>query len=166
MDVFNEQMVKKRPTTRDTLLKIGIVLLSTVLALVFVLSIPTIGLLIACAIIFGGYVLVGRLNKEYEYALTNGELDIDIIYNRSSRKRVFTGLIKDFEMMSPLNSPENQSVFSTASERHDYSSGVAADKAYIFLAHHKGKKIAVIIEPNEELLEAISKFMPRSKFKK
>lgn len=83
MDNFAEYMVKKRPDSRDNAKRAGIIALAVVLCvasvfLVFVTHIPFI-LLITCAIIYGAYFLITGTSVEYEYAVTNGEMDVDKI---------------------------------------------------------------------------------------
>ena len=80
MDNFAEYMVKKRPDSQDNAKKAGIILLAVLLCaasvfLVFVTHIPFI-LVITCAIIYGAYYLISGTSVEYEYAVTNGEMDV------------------------------------------------------------------------------------------
>ena len=165
-DVFKEQMVKRQTTSKDRLMKVLIIF--GVFALFIVLSllirIPVIVLLITAAAGYGAYILLNRLNREYEYSFTNGELDIDVIYNKSSRKRVFSGYVKDFEIMAHVEDPSHFNSFNSASERLDYSTGVVTDRSYIFLANYKSQRVAIIIEPNDTMLDAISKVLTRRKF--
>jgi len=163
-DVFKEQLVKKIPTNKDLITKIGIIAIVVLIFIITMGIIPQLGVIITAAAGFGAYILIGRLRKEYEYIFTNGELDIDIIYNKSSRKRVFTGNVKDFELMTHVDNADHRNSFASANEKKDYSSGISSERSYIFLANYKGKRTAIIIEPNDEMLGAISKVMSRLKF--
>lgn len=94
MDNFAEYMVKKRPDSRDNAKRAGIIALAVVLCaasvfLVFVTHIPFI-LLITCAIIYGAYFLITGTSVEYEYAVTNGEMDVDKIIARRKRVHLIT----------------------------------------------------------------------------
>ncbi|MDR1665348.1 MAG: hypothetical protein LBR83_10600, partial [Clostridiales bacterium] len=79
-DVFKEQIVKRKATTADMAKKVGLVV--AVIAVFFIASSIQVlfqfALYITVAAAFGAYVLMGRLNLEYEYIYTNGELDIDV----------------------------------------------------------------------------------------
>lgn len=163
-DVFLEQLVKRKPTGRDTLIRTGLILGVAIIFLVTMTIIPGLGMIITLAFGFGAYILNGRLKKEYEYSFTNGELDIDVIYNRSSRKRIFNGHVRDFELMAHVDDQNHKNSLNTASERLDYSTGIPSGRSYNFLTNYKGKRVAIIIEPNEEMLAAIGKAMTRSKF--
>ena len=163
-DVFKEQLIKKNPTSKDMITKVGIIAVVIMIFVVTMGIIPQLGVIITAAAGFGAFVLIGRLKREYEYIFTNGELDIDVIFNKSSRKRVFTGNVKDFELMTYVNNPDHQNSLSSASEKKDYSSGNTSDNSYVFLTTYQSKRTAVIIEPNDEMLEAISKSLTRRKF--
>ena len=94
MDNFAEYMVKKRPDSRDNAKRAGIIALAVVLCaasvfLVFVTHVPFI-LLITCAIIYGAYFLITGTSVEYEYAVTNGEMDVDKIIARRKRVHLIT----------------------------------------------------------------------------
>ena len=163
-DVFKEQLIKRNPTAKDKSAKFGIIAGVVLIFLIVMALIPGFGLLIVAVAGFGAYILIGRFNKEYEYIYTNGELDIDVIYNKSSRKRVFTGNVKDFEIMAHVDDPSHKNSFASANERLDYSSGTPSERSYIFLTNYKSKRVAIIVEPNDEMLEVIAKALTRRKF--
>ena len=163
-DVFKEQLVKKNPATQDKLMKAAIII---GIILVFVISmnlVPMFAPVISVAVGFGGYILIGRLKKEYEYSFTNGELDIDVIYNRSSRKRVFNGQVRNFELMAHIDDDRHQNSFSSVNETKDYSTGIPSERSYAFIANYDNKRQKIIIEPNNEMMEAIAKALTRNKF--
>jgi len=163
-DVFKEQLVKRNPTSKDMMIKIALI---AGVILVFVVSmalIPAFGMIVSVAAGFGAYIVIGRLKREYEYIFTNGELDIDVIYNRSSRKRVFTCNVRAFELMAHINDPRHQNSFSSTNEIKDYSTGIPSERSYAFLVNYQSKRQKIIIEPNDEMLAAIAKTLTRSKF--
>ena len=166
-DIFKEQIVKRKPTTGDMVKKIG---LAAAVLVIFIVSSPYLGqfaIFITFAAGFGAYILMGRLNVEYEYIFTNGDLDIDIIYNRTQRKRLFTGRVSDFEVMAHVTDNNHAGDFSSAVETKDYSSGVVSDITYAFLTFYKNKRTKIIFEPNEMMMKAISSALtPRKLFKK
>lgn len=164
-DVFKEQLIKRLPNAKTTLIRVGIVLASLVL-IVLSLGIEAISFffpILLTAIIFGAYILMKRLNIEYEYVLTNNEMDIDIIYGKSRRKRIFSGNVRDFEAFRQVGSAEMEHTFSSAQGRADYTSG-KGEGVYEFLAVQGGKKMRIIIEPNEELLASIIPYLKRGTF--
>jgi membrane-bound ClpP family serine protease len=157
-------MVKKAATAKDKLLKVLIIVGVVLIFFISNMAIPMFGMFISLAVGFGAYIILGRLKKEFEYSFTNGELDIDVIYNKSSRKRLFNGNVKDFEIMAHVEDKSHENTFSTANERLDFSTGTVSDNSYVFLTNYKGKRTAVVIEPNDEMLASISKILTRRRF--
>ena len=164
VDIYKEQLVKRNPNNKDRLIKIGVIAGVVLVLFISMSIIPAFGMIITIAVGFGAYIFLGRLKREYEYSFTNGELDIDVIYNRSSRKRVFSGNVRSFELMAHVDDPSHQNSFASASEVKDYSTGTTSDRSYAFLVNYNSKRQKIIIEPNNELLEAIAKTLTRSKF--
>ena len=166
-DVFKEQIVKKEPTFKNNLIKGGVIFF---IVLVFILIFPYAGeftTIIVAALGFGAYFLFGFLNVEYEYIFTNGELDIDCIYAKSRRKRQFSGVVRDFDIMAHVEDRDHASDFNSATETKDFSSGKVKNNTYAFLASYKGKKLKIIIEPDEVMVQAFSTVItPRKFFKK
>ncbi len=166
-DIYKEQIVKKKPSTADMLKRVGLVLAVVIIFLACVLILPSMAFIVAAAAGFGAYLLMGMLNVEYEYIFTNGELDIDIIYSKTRRKRVYSGSVKDFEIMAHVEDKMHVHEFSNINETKDYSSGVVNANTYAFMTNYKSKHIKVIFEPNEMMLKAIATVIsPRKLFKK
>jgi len=163
-DVFYEQLVKRQPTGKDRLIRVAAILGVVLVFVLGTLFLQVIGWALTVAAGFGVYILFGRLKKEYEYSFTNGELDIDVIYNKSSRKRVFSGHVRDFEMMAHAADLRHENTFNTADERQDYSTGVISDRSYTFLTRNNNKRRAITIEPNDSMFEVIVSRIPHSKF--
>jgi len=163
-DVFHEQLIKREPNSKDRIIKILIILGVIVILIFGTLLLQFIGWIIAVAAGFGAYILLGRQKREYEYIYTNGELDIDVIYNKSSRKRIFSGHVRDFEIMAHAADLRHANTFNTADERQDYSTGIISDRSYTFLTRHNNKRKAITIEPNDTMFEVIVSRIPHSKF--
>lgn len=162
-DVFNEQIVKRQGNFQDTLKRIGISVLVVVIVLISFALVQQIAIFITAAAIFGAFFLMSFLNKEFEYVFTNGELDMDVIYNRSRRKRLFSVMVKDIEVMAHIDDKSHESAFSTAQHVFSCHSGTSGPNTYAFLAVIKGKKSKVIFEPNDKMLKAISSTIGRRK---
>ena len=89
MDSYSEQLVQKYPTSKDTLKKVLIYVGAGVLAIVFLLlgfmvyTFMPICILLVMGIVYGAYYLGKRQYIEYEYLITNGEIDIDKIIGKT-----------------------------------------------------------------------------------
>ena len=165
-DVFKEQIVKKQPGKKAAIIKTAIIAFIVIL---FFLLMPLTGQftpIIIFALGFGAYYYFATLNVEYEYIFTNGELDIDCIYSKSRRKRVFSGTVRDFEIMAHVEDKNHVNAFNSATETVDYASGQVKPNTYAFLHTYKGKKLKVIIEPNEGMVQAFSTYITPRKFHK
>jgi hypothetical protein len=162
-DVFKEQIVKRQGTLKDTAIRVCLVILVVLLGFTafFILNLGAFAVLIVFALGFGTRFLMSYLNVEYEYIFTNGELDIDIIYDQARRKRLFSAEVKSFEIMAHIDDKNHEHTFHSAQETRDYSSGVPGPNTYVFVTVYNGKKIKVIIEPNDKMLKAFSGTLTR-----
>ena len=166
-DVFKEQLVKRRPDIKTTLAKAGLVA-AAIFLMVFITFFQAISFffpLLWAAIIFAAFYAFRRFDIEYEYVLTNNEMDIDIIYGKSRRKRIFSASVRDFEAFRPVGSTEMEHSFSGANIKVDYSGGPGDNiTQYEFLANYKSKKMRILFEPNEDLLSSIIPHLKRGTY--
>ena len=163
MDIYIEQIVSKVPSTKDTMRKVGLGVLTLLVTMIlFLLSglfnITFIGLILACGCIYGGYYLISSMNVEYEYIITNGEMDIDKIIAKRKRKRLITAKVSSFEKFGPVNGADQSGNFTTILA----SSGDSEEDYYADLRHSAYGQVRIIFSPNEKVLEAIKPFIPRT----
>ncbi len=173
-DVFIERMIKKKFESTDMLILVGIILGIIVAVLIgfvvgfLIVPFPMLTMLVALGAGFGGYKLMTMRLLEYEYSLTNGYVAVDKIMNRSSRKRMTAFECSTAEDIGeyPQNEArlKNQSFDARicATEYSDHR-----DAWYMIVRSPKTGKTLVVFNPDEEMLEAIKKFIPRPlKFEK
>lgn len=156
-DTFIEQLVK-RQVTPETMVKKVILVSLTILSALIILFHP-IFILVTIGMIILDSILFKRMNLEYEYSYFNGDLDVDKIVNRSSRKRVFSTNIKKMEMLAPvgthtLKEYKRLTVYDFTSKQQD-------KKVYEMVTSFRGQLVRVLFEPNDEMLEAIRCIAPR-----
>lgn len=162
-DVFKEQLIKKQIKLKDIVTKVIILLLAFFAAGIMALIFPILSFVFLIVFLFLCYTTISTLRVEYEYVLTNDELDIDIIYNKNKRKNLFSGNIKDIEIMANINDTNHKEKFNTPKITKDFSSGTVNENTYIFITQYKGERVNIIIEPNDEFLSTISKSLSRTK---
>ena len=167
-DVFKEQLVKRRPNVKTAMAKAGLVS-AAIFLMIFIVFFEALSLffpLLWAVIIFAAYYLFRRFNIEYEYVLTNHELDIDIIYGKSRRKRIFSASVRDFEAFRKVGTTEMQHSFSGANAKADYSGGPGGDNIpqHEFLVAQGGKRMHIIFEPNEEMQSSIIPHLKRGTY--
>ncbi|MGN0553398.1 MAG: hypothetical protein ACI4I1_08440 [Oscillospiraceae bacterium] len=162
MDIFVEQLVRKPADGKSTALKLLIVFGVVVVSL-FCLYLTLIGIVIALLLIFaaiyGGFYLISGLNSEYEYIVTNGEIDIDKIIAQRKRKRLITAKPSKFEAFGKLADAAPVSGI-TVVEANGISKEEAEDY-YIDFTHDSFGKVRLIFTPTERTIEAITPFLPR-----
>lgn len=166
-DVFFEQIIKKKPTIKERLIKAGILIVSILLSLIFFrfALIPNSGIgsilfLVAVGLLFFAWYLITGLNLEYEYIYTNGEIDIDKISAKRKRKRLLTVRIDSFEEF------EKYDVKNFKDKTFDMTfhacSHLLDDNVYYAIFKSKqGKKCLLTISPNQKLIDEINTQLKR-----
>lgn len=162
MDNICEQLVQKRKTGRDiaktALICAGLALCAA--ACIFFAFYSGIMVLFLAAVIpvfLIVWILMG-MNVEYEYIVTNNEMDIDKIIGRRKRKRMITidlNKTEDFGGYPPQAEIEAETTVHA-------TSGLERDAHYLVVGHRDYGKVKVIFNPNEKLREAIAREFPRS----
>jgi hypothetical protein len=168
MDTFMEKIVTKRKGLTDNLITAGIIF-GTLVLVMLSLSIKAInslglGIFLAAGLIYLGYRLITSRNIEYEYTVTNGELDIDKIISRRKRKRIFSASCKEFEILSRVKSNSFSQSVQSIKNRIDATSSIDSPDAFFATLNYKGEKTLLIFEPDERMLNNFKIFIPRKIF--
>ena len=166
-DSFNEKLVRKKKSAVDIAKVIGIIVVGIALVLtvfMFAQFLRYIYTLLIAAVIYGMYLTISGLNVEYEYAITNGEMDVDKIIAQRRRKRIISVDTRNFEYFAPLND-EHKSVYNGEyAKKIDVFSSPDANDIYFAYFFKNGEKIRLAFQPSEKMIEAIKFRMPRSMF--
>ena len=161
MDNIAEQLVEKRSTGADTAKKILISAAALILASFF-MYLAMMGaftmVIFAVLVLAGGVWLLGGFGIEYEYIVTNNEMDIDKIIGRRKRKRMITVDISQAEDFAPYPSEQDTQVDATV---HAYS-GSETDAYYLIAKHSSYGTVKLIFNPNEKIREAIMQELPNA----
>lgn len=163
MDTFIEQIVGKKPDISDKI-KMSLLTIVMILAiiLVFVLigikqfqSFMFIGVLIEFGIAYGYWYLLTSFSIEYEYALTNGELDIDKIIAKRKRIRLITIKIKEVEIMASVIGNEKNEFFNQNFKTViDASSFILSqDTFFISTNHEKLGHTKIYFTPEQRIVD-------------
>lgn len=166
MDVFIEYMVKKKTTGVETLLKIVYVLLAAVILVGSFFLSPLLGAfsmiatLIGFGAVFGAYYLITSMSVEYEYILTNGEMDVDKIIARRRRKRMLTANARKFEEFGSYN---HQAMSQKAFANRVYACTAPEDPGnfYAVFNHATLGQTLLDFTPNDKVLDGLRSFIPR-----
>lgn len=155
-DFYAEYLVSKAPTGADTAKRIGIGLAAAVLAAgaLWFIFFP-ISLFIIAGVFYGAYYLMTGIDAEYEYILTNGDLDIDKIIGKRKRKRLVSASIGDFTAFGPIREAGDFNGTTVLA-----SSGIGNDY-YADFVHKSEGNVRLIFTPNEKILDGMELFLPR-----
>lgn len=163
MDVFIEKIVARKKTGQDRLMVAGIIVAAFV-ALIVVSSIPIInslGPVLWIVIGFLAFQFAKSRNIEFEYAVTNGDLDIDKIIAQRKRKRVFSGSAKDFEIVAKVKSDKYTNEYKNIAKKIEAVSSMESPDIYFVVAPYKGERTIVYFEPDKRMLDNFKIFIPR-----
>lgn len=165
MDVFVEQLVKKEASGKDWTLRIligiGMGVLTAVSLFVFLFVFPLLGLILFFGVVWGGYYLITNTDCEYEYIVTNGEIDIDKIIAKRKRVRLITAKASAFEDFGDYeNAPDTDGDVTTVSAVGESPDG-SGKVCYADFKHPSAGNVRLIFSPNEKVIEAITPFFPR-----
>lgn len=162
--VYFDEIHKKRMDGKSVFLKTLIVCVCIVLCpVLFLLGGGQFGLLLVAGVIYGAYWLFQRLNQEFEYIYTNGEVDIDVIYGRSSRKRLLTIKANQVEVMAKYEDGF-ASYRKNPSLRFLDASGKDIKDAYYAVVNANGQKTLVLFSPSGRLVENLKLYL-RERFR-
>lgn len=170
MDVFMEKIVAKKRDVKDNLIIAGIVFLAFIVAMaVLTLKIPVVSdlnlnIFLFAAVVYLAYRFVTGRNVEFEYIVTNGDLDIDKIISKRRRKRIFSASCREFDILARTSSNSFSQSVQALKSRIDASSNFKSPDAYFATLNYKGEKTLVIFEPDEKMLNSFKQIIPRKVF--
>ena len=114
------------------------------------------------------FLLTALLRVEFEYAVTNGEIDIDRIVAQRKRKRLITVNLRNAEIMAPVHG-EHAREFANPNVKTtiDASASPDLDSAwFVIVSSEKLGLTKVILTPDERVIAASRAAAPRKVFEK
>ena len=168
MDVFVEYMVKKKVRAKDIAMILGAAVLGGVLVVgSFLLTgifgvPPMVPFFVLCGVVYGLYWVITSRSIEFEYSVTNGDISIDMILNRKSRKRLTAFDAKAIEEMG-MYTENAQRLKSRRVDKVIFASETddGKDAWYVIAKSRKTGLTLLVFSPNEKCIEAIKPFMDR-----
>lgn len=160
MDSFAEQLISKKSQKTDIALKILISIAGLSLAILFMTITFATGfnlfILLSVGTLYLTVRIISNMYTEYEYIVTNNDLDIDKIVGKRKRKRLMTiklDTVKEFEMYTDRTELSAETTVIAVD-------GTVADAYYLIAEHSTHGKTVVIFNPNERMREAINSGLP------
>lgn len=167
MDVFIEKIVVRKKTTIDVLITVGLAILSLILIFLVIPFIPllnTMWFFASAAVIFFAYHIAKTRNIEYEYSVTNGDLDIDTIIARRKRKRIYSGNCKDFEIVAKLKSSKYDNSVQNIQNKINAASSLESPDVYFIVTEYNGERTVIFFEPDQRMIDSFKTYIPRKVF--
>lgn len=105
-----------------------------------------------------------RLKTEFEYTFTNGDLDFAQVFNNQKRKSLGTMRVKNVEAFGPVDSNQFRKFINMPGlkKRNWFLNRDA--KLYYFYYQKETAKNIIILEPSEELVGMIRKYLPQGAY--
>lgn len=162
-DTFLEKIVPRRKTGKDYL-KIFAAFFGAIIVLFLIMLfggyISFLVPLLLVGLGYGMWYLVTSMNREYEYIVTNGDIDIDVIIAKRKRKRVFSGKARDFEIMAKTDSDEYRQAQKGKHVLKDFSGNIESPENWFFVTDYKSERVLVVFAPDEKMLKNLKRFNP------
>ena len=162
MDTFFEQIVKVRRTGGQIGGVVAILLLLVVLLVVFGFLFMmgfTLAALLGFGACWGAFKLIQRSSIEYEYIFTNGDLDVDKIIARSSRKRVASIKCATVERYGKYNPAAR--VSDSVKKTFMCCDADDPEAKFIIAPTKNDGTVMIVFAPDERLRGVIEKAVPR-----
>ena len=158
-DVYVEWLVNRRPSKVFKALKAFCIVILVLVAAAFLLTFNVFLMVGVVAMGFATHYANSFTKVEYEYIYVNGDMAVDRILNKSSRKRLIVFDMSKVEIVAPLGSPKLDGFAHKDYKQVDYTSGVRKPGSHIFVMYY-GDGQKVLLEPNRELVEAMRDKIP------
>jgi hypothetical protein len=162
-DAFMEKIVTRKKTGQDYLKIFGLIVGSFVILAAIMMFGGYISFMVPLLLVglgYGLWYMLSSMNREYEYIVTNGDLDIDMIIARRKRKRVYSGKSKEFELMAKVGSDDYKDALKGNRKLLDCSSSIQAPDNWFILTEYKSERLMVIFAPDERMLKSLKRFNP------
>jgi len=167
MDIFLEQIIKKKKDSRDRLLTLLMILsaatVTVTLLLINMSGMEGLQLVLIGGSWYGAYLLIRRRRLEYEYCFTNGELDIDVIRARRKRYHAISVRAKEIAICANIFDDAHKERYLDASgikRQYDMASTPDSRNVYFVDFRRNGERMRLLFEPTRKMLAAMKKYNP------
>lgn len=173
MDAFMEKIVRHTKTPAERLKVAGILVAAVVLSFVVTFVLPNVPLgatiqsllsmlspFLFAGVCFGAWWLITGMSVEYEYIVTNMDLDIDRIVAKRKRKRVLSVKSKDFEICAKRNGPHYKEYAKGSYAVLDYAGRVDSPDCWFAVVVVDGKRSLLLFEPDDRMVQTFRRFAP------
>lgn len=168
MDIYSETLVTKKYSKSEKAKIKKYLAASIIVPTLLILVVPYaawaiklpilmwVSLIICGAFLIYVYLTLKKMLCEYEYIITNDNLDFDVIINKKKRERLISIDIRTIEEIDRYD--ESKFIGSNFDEIiHAERDSDGHDNFYLIVSHPKRKRVQVIFTPDQKMLEATKK---------
>lgn len=162
MDTIREQLVKRPKMPEDGIKKFLIIAGAITAAIVLIgismgfiqnWLVTELCIFGSIGIVWGGIVLAGRLNVEYEYIIAGDEIQVDKIFNKRSRKTLCSFKLRSAEAFYASEKRlQDATIVDACGEGQKYT---------VEFNDPSDGKTVLIFTPDEKTLDAVKPYLPR-----
>lgn len=172
MDIYLEYMIKKKKTAMEWIFCVSYYLIALTLIIVLAI-IPLPGFLtffypaLVFVLIWCAWKLSRKYSVEYEYILTNDELDVDRIIAKKERKRFLTVSVRKFEIMESCDSENFRKALKNPDIKIKFDASLgegSENRYYAVFINKKNERMLLVFNPTEEMQKAIKQNNMRNVF--
>ena len=158
MDTFIEQIVQKKKDAREwsVIVAVVVALLMICFLLFIFIGVSFVAMLAPFILIgagYGSWYLLTSQNKEFEYCVTNGDIDIDCIIARRRRKRLVSVSGRKLETLLPYDGTK-----ATAGYQRVVMAAPSLREQGLWSFTYRSKKnghTLVVFQPDKRVLSAL-----------
>ena len=150
MENYIEHLVKGKRGTKEYMER-GVAIALPFLFM-FILSLFSLPLIFFVFLLPISYYIRIRSDKEYEYLYMAGELSVDIVFHKSSRKKLLS-VTKEELLEIRKWSPETLDRYKREGISVLDLAGFGENQHYFYLVEQEGKKTAYILDCPEKLIK-------------
>ena len=162
MDSYAEYLVKKAPTSQDQGRNALMVIAALVICAGTIFLVRFTGpliLVLTIVAIYGAYYLFTSQNVEYEYIVTNDELDIDKVIAKRKRSRLISVEIGKFTAFG--KEEEAEPISDQATTVLCIGADAELGTYYADLETEEYGQTRILFTPNESVLTCVQEALPR-----
>ncbi len=157
MDSFSEQIVKQQMDSKRLMIAVGAIVGAVIVSALTALYAVWLTIPVIAVCVYGVVWVITSQNWEVEYAVTNGDIDIDRIVARRSRTCIVRVRGAKIESLLPVTA----ATFQTRYDRVVMAARSKSTATWAFTYHSKKGSTLVLFEPNDDVLRALRAGLPR-----
>lgn len=158
---FKEYMIKRNVELKNvliTLVSYIVAAFAGIMVYPYLAPLGGIALLVVVGLIYLAYHFTSRLKKEFEYICTDDCLDIDVIMNKSKRKRLISFNVSKLEIIASVKDSQYNNMLGGNFDKKIDATSRRSDANVYFAIIEKDGKTLLTFEPPKEMLEMLQKY--------